>query len=156
LAAQTTGLPPTQFPFPSQVSVWVQALPSLQAVPLSAFGLEHCPVVASQGAAAWHWSSAVQTAGLIPSPRPSRQTATTVQALPSLHVVPSTNGVCAHWPVAESQAALWHWSLARQTTGVPGVHVPAPSQTSCPLQALPSSQATPADLFVWTQPVLGS
>jgi len=42
-AAQVTGLLPVQTPA-WQVSVCVQALPSLHAVPLPAAGLEHVPV----------------------------------------------------------------------------------------------------------------
>ena len=37
MAAHTTGLPPTQVP-PEQVSAWVQALPSSQAVPSALVG----------------------------------------------------------------------------------------------------------------------
>src|SRR5579883_258743 len=54
------GLPPVQVPF-WQVSVWVQALPSLQVVPLAAAGLEHWPVVGSQVPATWQGSSALHT-----------------------------------------------------------------------------------------------
>ena len=42
-AVQTTGLLPVQSPL-WQVSVCVQALPSLQAVPFAAFGFEQTPV----------------------------------------------------------------------------------------------------------------
>jgi hypothetical protein len=52
-AAQTTGLWPTQAPL-WQVSVFVQALPSLQAAPSGAAGFEHSPVLGSQAPAAWH------------------------------------------------------------------------------------------------------
>jgi hypothetical protein len=41
------------------VSVCVQALPSLQVVPLAAVGLEHTPVEGLQVPATWHWSLAV-------------------------------------------------------------------------------------------------
>src|SRR5437667_170156 len=58
-AEQTTGLEPVQVPF-WQVSVCVQALPSLHAVPLPASGLAHRPVAVSQVAATWHCSSALQ------------------------------------------------------------------------------------------------
>jgi hypothetical protein len=37
-----------------QVSVCVQALPSLQAVPSAAFGFEQTPVAGLQTPAAWH------------------------------------------------------------------------------------------------------
>src|SRR5207247_10810056 len=42
-AVQTTGLDPTQLPF-WQLSLCVQALPSLQLVPLAALGLEQMPL----------------------------------------------------------------------------------------------------------------
>jgi len=42
-ALQTTAFEPVQVPF-SHVSVCVQALPSLHAVPLAAAGLEQVPV----------------------------------------------------------------------------------------------------------------
>lgn len=45
--AQTTALPPVHTP-DWHVSSCVQALPSLQAVPLGVLGFEHNPVVASQ------------------------------------------------------------------------------------------------------------
>src|SRR3989442_13582242 len=61
-AVQTTGLAPTQLPF-WQVSVCVQASPSLQAVPLVLFvGAEHTPVAGLQVPGSWHWS-AVRSAG---------------------------------------------------------------------------------------------
>jgi hypothetical protein len=43
-AVQVTGFAPAQMPA-WHVSVRVQAFPSLQAVPFSAFGFEHAPVV---------------------------------------------------------------------------------------------------------------
>jgi hypothetical protein len=51
-AVQTTGVP-TQTPF-WQVSFVVQALPSWQAVPSGAAGLEQVPVAESQVPATWH------------------------------------------------------------------------------------------------------
>jgi hypothetical protein len=47
LAEHTTGLAPTQAPL-WQVSLRVQALPSLQAAPFAAAGFEQVPVVALQ------------------------------------------------------------------------------------------------------------
>ncbi len=86
-AVQTTGLLPVQTPL-WQVSVCVQALPSLHAVPLLAFGLEHWPVAVLQVPATWHWSEAV---------------------LPSLHAVPSILAGSEHAPVAGLQVpAVWH------------------------------------------------
>ena len=52
-AAHTTGWLPAHTPL-SQVSVWVQALPSLQAVPSGLVGLEHWPVATSHVPVVWH------------------------------------------------------------------------------------------------------
>jgi hypothetical protein len=52
-AVQVTGLEPTHVPL-WHVSVCVQALPSLHAVPLAAFGVEHWPVAGLQVPATWH------------------------------------------------------------------------------------------------------
>jgi hypothetical protein len=49
-----------------QLSLCVQALPSLQLVPFGAAGLEHAPVVESHAPATWHWSLAVHVTGLLP------------------------------------------------------------------------------------------
>lgn len=53
LAAQTTALLPLHDPA-WQVSVCVQALPSLQALPLAFAGLLHAPVPTSHVPTAWH------------------------------------------------------------------------------------------------------
>jgi hypothetical protein len=53
LAVQTTRFEPTHVPA-WQVSVCVQALPSLQAVPLALAGLEHMPVAGSHVPGLWH------------------------------------------------------------------------------------------------------
>src|SRR5437867_1825743 len=52
-AVQTTGLVPVQPP-PWQVSVWVQASPSLQAAPSGFAGFEQTPVAGSHVPALWH------------------------------------------------------------------------------------------------------
>jgi hypothetical protein len=65
LATQTTELPPVHVP-DWHVSVCVQALPSLQAVPSDWGGFEQTPVLGSQMPATWHWSLAMQTTGLPP------------------------------------------------------------------------------------------
>src|SRR5947208_4312522 len=147
-AVQTTGFEPVEVPL-WQVSVWVQALPSLQAVPLLAFGLEHCPEVGSQVPASWHWSSALQTTGLEPVQVPFWQVSVWVQALPSLHAVPLLAFGWEHWPVAVSQVpATWHWSEAVQTTGLEPVQVPF-WQVSVWVQALPSLHVVPLLAFGW-------
>src|SRR5437870_3845067 len=123
-AVQTTGLPPVQSPL-WQVSVCVQALPSLHAVPLLSCGLEHSPVAGLQVPAMWHWSDAVQTTGLLPVQTPLWQVSVWVQAWPSLHAVPSLFPGLEHGPVAGLQVpAAWHWSEAVQTTGLAPVHTP--------------------------------
>src|SRR5437879_8131894 len=82
-AVQTTGFAPMQLPA-WQVSVWVQASPSAQALPSAWFGLEHVPLAGSQTPATWHWSSAVQTTGFVPLQAPAWQVSVWVQASPSL------------------------------------------------------------------------
>src|SRR5437773_2458170 len=67
-----------------QVSMRVQALPSLQAVPLTAGGFEQAPVAVSQTPATWQASSAAQVTGVDPTQTPAWQRSVRVQALPSL------------------------------------------------------------------------
>jgi hypothetical protein len=52
-AAQVTGLAPVQVPV-WQVSVWVQAFPSLHEAPLAFVGLEQMPVPELHEPAVWH------------------------------------------------------------------------------------------------------
>jgi len=52
-AVQTTGFAPVQTPA-VQALVWVQALPSLQAVPSASEGFEQVPAAGSHKLAAWH------------------------------------------------------------------------------------------------------
>src|SRR5438093_419631 len=83
---QATGVP---LQLPSlQVSIGVQALPSLHAVPSTLAGLEHAPFAGSQVPAVWHWSEAEQVTGLEPVQVPLWQVSLCVQALPSSHAVP--------------------------------------------------------------------
>ena len=63
------GLDPVQTPL-WHVSVWVQALPSLQLVPFVAFGFEQTPVAGSHVPVTWHWSEAVHVIGLDPVQTP--------------------------------------------------------------------------------------
>src|SRR5207245_304041 len=66
-AVHTTGVAHTQAPA-SQVSVCVQALPSLHGAPLALAGLRRGRVAGSQAPAVWHWLAAVLARGLAPSP----------------------------------------------------------------------------------------
>jgi hypothetical protein len=87
VAVQTTGAPPVQVPRPLQMSFWVQALPSLQVVPLGALGVLQVPLAGLQVPATWQESEAVQVVA-VPTqwPAPSQWSAV-VQALPSSQVV---------------------------------------------------------------------
>src|SRR5207244_765857 len=81
-AVHTTELPPVQVPA-WQVSVCVQASPSLHAVPSALAGFEQRPLAGSQTPATWHWFWAVQTTGLPPVQAPAWQVSVRVQASPS-------------------------------------------------------------------------
>ena len=74
-AAQTFGFTPVHEPA-VQVSVCVQALPSLHAVPFGAAGFEQTPVVRSHDPTMWHWSEAVQMVGVVPVQVPAWQMST--------------------------------------------------------------------------------
>ena len=125
LAVQVTGLAPVQLPA-WQLSVRVQALPSLQDVPSVAAGFEQAPVVGLQVPATWHWSLGAQVTGAPPVQAPAWQLSFTVQALPSLHAVPFVAAGFEQVPVVELQVpATWHGSLAAQVTAVPAAQVPA-------------------------------
>ena len=89
---------PVQTP-PWQLSVWVQALPSLHAVPFALLvGEEQVPVEGLHVPGSWHWS-AEQTTGLEPVHVPLWQVSVCVQALPSLHAEPSALGGFEQTPV---------------------------------------------------------
>jgi hypothetical protein len=138
--AQETGFEPVQVPF-WQASVWVQALWSLQGVPFAAIGFEQDPLDGSQAPAAWHGSEAVHTTGFEPMQEPPWQASVWVQALLSLHAVPSWASGFVHAPLASQLPARWHWPWAGQLT-VPE-QVPA-WQASPVVQALLSLQAVPS------------
>jgi hypothetical protein len=145
-AVQVTGLAPVQTPA-TQVSVWVQALPSLQAVPSALLGLEQTPVDVLHVPAVWHWSRAVQVTGLAPVQVPATQVSDWVQALPSLQAVPSVLLGLEQTPVEVLHVpAVWHWSRAVQVTGLAPVQTPA-TQVSDWVQALPSLQVVPSVLL---------
>src|SRR5207247_2043277 len=131
------GLRPVRTPL-WQVSVGVQALPSLHELPLAFAGFEHVPVAGLQVPAVWHWSEAVQATGSLPVQTPLWQVSVWVHALPSLQALPLVFGGFEHVPVAGSQVpAVWHWSEAVQATGLLPVHTPL-WQVSVWVQALPS------------------
>jgi hypothetical protein len=82
------------------VSVCVQALPSLQAVPSAFAGFEQVPFDGLQVPAVWHWSLAVHVTWFAPVHTPVWHVSVWVHALPSLHAVPLTAGGLEHVPVA--------------------------------------------------------
>src|SRR6185312_4728634 len=97
-AAHATGFAPAHTP-DRQVSVRVQALPSVQAVPSASAGFEHAPVVGLHIPAPWHWSWAVQLTGFPPVQAPDWQVSVCVQAFPSLHDDPLALFGFVHAPV---------------------------------------------------------
>src|SRR6266700_2776657 len=137
-AVHTTGLAPTQMPA-AQVSVCVQALPSLQGASSALAGLLQTPVAGLPAPAVWHWSAAVHTTGFVPAQRPASQMSVCVQALPSSHGAPLSLAGLLQTPVA----------------GLAPTQMPA-SQASVCVQALPSSHGAPSSLAGLLQrPVAG-
>jgi hypothetical protein len=62
---------------------------------------------------------------LAPVHTPLEQVSILVHRLPSLHVVPSFFAGLEHLPVAGAQVPIeWHWSLARQVTGLAPTQLP--------------------------------
>jgi hypothetical protein len=119
----TTGAAPVHAPF-WQLSLVVQALPSLHEVPFGAAGLEHAPVAGSQVPATWHASDAVQVTGVPPPQAPFMQTSTPLQALPSEQLVPFATGVCVQLPEASHESAV-HGLWSSQLRPAPGWQTPA-------------------------------
>src|SRR5437016_6192237 len=141
-AVQVTGLRLTQRPL-WQVSVCVQALPSLHGVPFVAVGVEQLPVAGLHVPATWHWSRAVQVTGLLPTQLPLWQVSVCVQALPARHGVAFVAGGVEQLPVAGLHVpATWHWSRAVQVTGLLPTQLPLWQVSVC-VQALPSLHGVP-------------
>jgi hypothetical protein len=91
------------------VSLWVHALPSLQAAPFGFGGFEQAPVAGSHVPASWHWSDAVHVTALAPTHVPAWHVSLCVHALPSLQVASFGFGGFEHAPVCGSQLpASWH------------------------------------------------
>jgi hypothetical protein len=101
-AVHVLGFAPVQEP-PWHVSLWVQAFPSLQAVPFVAAGFEQEPLVGSHVPTTWQESEAGHVFGFAPMHVPTWQLSVCVHALPSLHAVPSASGGFEQTPVPGSQ-----------------------------------------------------
>ena len=145
-ALHTTGLLPVHVPV-WQVSVCVQALPSLHVEPLVLFGLLQTPVAGAHVPTSWHWSSAAHVTGLLPVQVPVWQVSVCEHALPSSQLTPSFLFGLLHTPSAGLQVpASWHWSSAEQVTGEAPTHAPVWHVSTC-VHALPSEQLAPSFLI---------
>src|SRR5438034_51106 len=150
------GLP--QAPF-WHVSPLVQALLSLQAVPLALFGFEHTPLIGSQVPATWHWLRGAQVWVAVTLPQALLwPVSPLVQALLSLSAVPLALFGFEHPPLIGSEVpATGLCSFPYPTlfrSGLPQ----APFWHVSPLvQALLSLQAVPLALFGFEHtPLIGS
>jgi len=118
-------------------------VPPVHGVP-SGFGVTlPQPVAGVQVAAVLHSSPAAQVTALPAVHAPDWHVSPLVQALPSLHVVPSLAAGFEHMPSAGLHVpATWHESLAVQTFAVPP-QVPL-VQTSLVVHRLPSLHVVPS------------
>jgi hypothetical protein len=147
-----TGFAPVQIPA-WQVSVRVQALPSLQPVLSAVAGLEQTPVPGLQVPATWHWSSGLHVTGFPPVQTPVWQVSVSVQALPSsqpvpfatltwtqpvdelqlsvVHGLPSSHEIAAleQEPPEQVPAATWHLSVVVHAMPLLATQLPVALQT---------------------------
>ena len=128
-AVHVTGFAPTHAPL-WHASVWVQAFPSLQDVPLATF------VYADVLTLGWHVSHVfapfVAPAGI---------------HAPPIEQKPALSAGAEHAPVVALHVpAVWQASGAEHVTWLPAVHVPA-WQLSLRSQALPSLHDVPLATF---------
>jgi hypothetical protein len=118
-AVQVIGFAPVHVP-PWQVSVCVQALPSLQGgVP--GLGCATQASVASLQMPSLHWLPLAEQSRAAPGAQvPAWHASPTVQNAPSLHGVLFGFAGSEHSPVPGLHVpASWHWSEAVQTFGDP-------------------------------------
>src|SRR5258706_7042936 len=144
LPSSTTAAAPGWHEPPRQVSASVQTLPSSHASPSGFAGFEHARVAGLHVPGAWHWSGTGQLTGFEPTQPPPWHASLWVQALPSLHDVPSLAVGFEHAPLAGLQLpGAWHWSCAAQVTGFEPTQVPAWHVSLC-VHALPSLHVVPS------------
>jgi glyoxylate utilization-related uncharacterized protein len=143
-SSQLGADPPAQAP-PEQVSLVVQALPSLQGAVL----LVWAHPVAGMQVSSVHPLLSLQLGATPPAQAPPAQVSPVVQAFPSLH-----DAALLAWvqPVAGLQASLVQTLPSLQFGAGPPTQVP-PAQVSLVVQALPSLHD--AVLLVWVHPVAG-
>jgi hypothetical protein len=125
-----------------QTSVWVQAMPSLQPVPLGLLPTMQ-PPLPSQVDEEWHWP-AVQLY-VVPTHAPLLQTSVWVQAVPSLQPVvsgllPPSTQVCA--PVMHEVTPSRHWFglVVQAAPAVQATQLPALLQTMLVPQLEPAAR----------------
>jgi predicted membrane protein len=147
------GVPATQVPAPSHVSLPLQRFSSPQCVP-AGLGVCVTPPVMSQASAVHGFPSS--SSGGVPGTQVpvALQTSAPSHALPFEQLVPAETGV---WltPVTGSHASAVHGLLSSVAGGVPGEHVPD-EHVSEPLHTVPSGHGVPSGLDGFEQvPVAG-
>jgi hypothetical protein len=154
LAMHTTGVP-VQPPL-WQVSDWVHAFPSLQALPIALTGFEQFPVDGSHVPASWQESLAGHGTGFNPVQTPLWQLSNCVQAFPSLHAVPFGLAGLEHPATGSQVPASWQASLAVHSMMSDPTHTPL-RHASVRVQTFPSLHAAPSGFAGFEQPpVAGS
>ena len=146
--------PGAQVPSPSHVHSLMHASPSAHGNPAGMGFVAH-PINGSQYAAR-HGLSVSHGADFPGehAPFPSH-VSSPLHASPSEHDVPSGFGKVVH-PLCGSRTAVRHGLSVQQGCASPGVHTPAPSHVSWPLQALPSEHDVPFGFGDVVQPICGS
>ena len=134
----------------------MQEFASLQAPPSCATGFEQAPVPVSHVPASWHASLGVHTTGLPAEHVPDTHVSAWVQALKSVHELPSGFTGFEQTPFDGLHVpAMWQLFSAAQITLVPPVHRPDWHVSDC-VHALPSEHAVPFGLAGFEQtPVRG-
>jgi len=145
VSSQLGAGPGTQVPAPSQVSVVVQALPSLHE---RVCGMFTQPLAELQVSSV-HWLPSLQSRGPPEMHEPALHMSLTVQALPSSQAIATLT--CSQ-PVATSHESWVQTLPSLQLSAGPGMHEPA-LHVSVVVHALPSEQARV--WFVLTQPLAG-
>ena len=116
-SSQPSALPPTQAPAAEQVSLKVQASPSLQAVPVVTGACAQAWVDVSQLSVVQTLLS-LQSLPTVATHWPAVHALAAEQAFPSSHTVPSVTDACVH-PDAALHASVVHGLLSLQLTAAP-------------------------------------
>jgi hypothetical protein len=139
------------------VSVPLHGLLSAQLAP-SDIGVEVQPLPVSQRSVV-HGLPSLQLRGDEPTQTRVEplvwQVSVWVQALPSLHGVPTVTSVCTQAPLELQESAV-HGLLSSQFTPPVPVQAPAAHLSADPLHELPSSQVVPSGRLLFAQPLAGT